>query len=483
LGGSIALVFTPLLGFDFFPKMDEGQFEMQVERAPGTGLRSTEMTFRQIEDILYETIPELKNQNTDIGVGETFGAFAKGSYAGTIRVNLIEKEKRKRKQMEIESALRKKIEQIPGITFSIAHSQFLGEEGDLIIYLYGEDIDAARILSEKIKTAIKDIPGAVDINTSLEGGRPEIQLVLDRDRISDLGLSTAQVSNAVSTYIKGTNASLFRDRGEEYEILVRLDRKYRENTEILKDLFVTSPRGDQIPLSSITQIQRGLSPASILRRDQQRVTNISVSVQGQNLGEVTKKVEARLGKMEIPSDFSYEIGGSAQDMKTSFGWLGLAFFGAAFIVYMVMASLYESFLAPFIIFLTIPLCVIGIIGILILTGTPLSIVSFIGIIMLAGIVVNNSIVLVDYTNQLRTRGYSVRGAVMEAGRTRLRPILMTSLTTILALTPLALGLGSGGEAWSPMARTVIGGLTTSTLVTLLVIPVIYTYLAPKKIKG
>lgn len=477
-GVSLALI--PMMGFDFFPKMDEGQFEMQVERAPGTGLRSTEMTFRQIEDILYE-IPELKNQNTDIGVGETFGAFAKGSYAGTIRVNLIEKEKRKRKQMEIESALRKKLEQISGITYSISHGQFLGEEGDLVIYLYGEDIDTARILSGKIKKSIKDIPGAVDVKTSLETGRPELQLILDRDRISALGLSTAQVSNAVSTYIKGTRASLFRDRGEEYEILVRLDRKYRENTEILKDLFVTSPRGDQIPLSSITQTHRTLSPTSILRRDQQRVTNISVTVQGQSLGEVTQQVESRLEKMDIPSDFSYEIGGFAQDMRTSFKWLGLAFGGASFIVYMVMASLYESLLAPFIIFLTIPLCVVGVIGILILTGTPVSVVALVGVIMLAGIVVNNSIVLVDYTNQLRVKGYSVREAVVEAGKTRLRPILMTSLTTIFGLLPLAFGWGSGGENWAPMARTVIGGLTTSTLVTLLVIPVIYTYMAPKKI--
>jgi HAE1 family hydrophobic/amphiphilic exporter-1 len=478
-GGSVALIFS--LGFDFFPKMDEGQFELQVERAPGTGLKSTEMTFRQLEDIIHNTIPELKNQNTDIGVGETFSAFSKGSYAGVVRVNLTEKEKRKRNQMEIESALRKKIEQIPGITFTLGHGQFLGEEGDLAIHLYGEDIDAARVLSEKIKESIKDIPGAVDVNTSLEAGRPELQLVLDRDRISALGLSSAQVANAVSTYIKGTSASLFRDRGEEYEILVRLDRKYRENTEILKDLFVTSPRGDQIPLSSIVRIRRSLSPVSILRRDQQRVTNISTTVQGRSLEEVTREVEARLEKMKIPLDFSYEIGGSAQDLRTSFKWLGVAFLGAAFIVYMVMASLYESFMAPFIIFLTIPLCIVGVVGALILTGTPLSVVAFVGIIMLAGIVVNNSIVLVDYTNQLRTRGYSVREAVVEAGKTRLRPILMTTLTTIFGLAPLALGLGSGGETWAPMARTVIGGLTASTLVTLLVIPVIYTYLAPKKI--
>jgi HAE1 family hydrophobic/amphiphilic exporter-1 len=479
-GGSLAVI--PKLGFDFFPKMDQGQFEIQVERAPGTSLRSTEMTFRQIENIIHDAIPELRNQNTDIGIGETFGAFAKGSYAGEIRVNLIEKEKRKRKQMEIESALRKKLEKIPGITFSITQGRFLGEEGDLVIYLYGEDIDTARILSEKIKDAIRDISGAVDVTTSLETGRPELQIVLDRDRISALGLSTSQVSNAVSTYIKGTRASLFRDQGEEYEILVRLDRRYREDTEILKDLFVTSPRGDQIPLSSIARIQRSLSPTSILRRDQQRVANISVTVQGRSLGEVTQKVEERLDKMEIPSDFSYEIGGSAQDMRTSFKWLGLAFCGAAFIVYMVMASLYESLMAPFIIFLTIPLCVIGVTGILFLTGTSLSVVAFIGVIMLAGIVVNNSIVLVDYINQLRGEGHAVREAVAEGGKTRLRPILMTSLTTILALTPLALGLGSGGEAWAPMARSVIGGLTTSTLVTLLVIPVIYTYLAPKRMR-
>jgi HAE1 family hydrophobic/amphiphilic exporter-1 len=479
---TVSLALVPRLGMDFFPKMDQSQFQIQAERAPGTSLKSAEMTFRQIEDIIHDTIPELKNQNTELGVGEAFGAFAKGSYAGEFRISLIDKEKRERTQMEIEAALRTKLEQIPGITFSITQGHFLGEEGDLIIYLYGEDLDTARILSEKIKGIITDVPGAVDVTTSLESGRPELRITLDRDRISDLGLSTFQVANAISTFIKGTEASLFRDQGEEYDILVRLDPRYRESTAILKNLFVTNPRGKQIPLSSIARIRRGISPTSILRRDQQRVVNISVTVQGRSLGEVTRDVEERLKKVEIPSDFSYETGGSAQDMRASFKWMVVAFCGAALIVYMVMASLYESFMAPFIIFLTIPLAVVGVIAMLFITGTSLSVVAFIGVIMLAGIVVNNSIVLVDYINQLRAQGYSVQKALVEGGKTRLRPILMTALTTILALTPLALGLGSGGESWSPMARSVIGGLAASTALTLLVIPVIYTYLAPKRIR-
>jgi HAE1 family hydrophobic/amphiphilic exporter-1 len=477
-GGSLTLI--PFLGFDFFPKIDQNQFEIQIERAPGTSLQSTEMTFRRIEEIVSRTVPELKNQNTDIGVGEFFGAFEKGSYSGRIRVNLIEKEKRKRSQMEIESTLRKELEQIPGITFSILQRHFLGEEGDIIVYLYGEDLERARFLSEKIKGAIKEIPGAVDVQTSLEAGRPELQIILDRERIYALGLSTSQVSQAVSTFIKGTRASMFRDRGEEYEILVRLGQRDRENKEVLQQIFVTTPQGHPIPLSSIVRVERTLSPTTILRRDQQRVTNISATVQGRSLGEVTRKVEEKLRQMEIPSEFTYEIGGSAQDMKTSFKWLGLAFGGATLIVYMVMASLFESLKAPFIIFLTIPLGMIGVVYMLFFTGTPLSVVSFIGIIMLSGIVVNNSIVLVDYINQLRDKGIPLFEAVVEGGRTRLRPILMTSLTTILALIPLALGLGAGGETWAPMARSVIGGLVTSTLVTLIVIPVIYTLLAPKR---
>ena len=479
LAASLAL--APRLGMDFFPKMDQSQFEIQLERAPGTSLRSAEKTFQRVEDIIHSTIPELKNQNTDLGVGETFGAFAKGSYAGKIRVSLIDKEERKRSQMEIESALRRKLEQIPGITFSISQGHFLGEEGDLIVYLYGEDLDRAQIFSERIKRIIKDIPGTVDVTTSMESGRPELQIALDRDRISDLGLSASQVANAISTFIRGTKASLFRDRGEEYDILVRLDPRYRERTAILENLFVTNPRGEQIPLSSIARIQRGISPTSVLRRDQQRVVNVSVTVQGRSLGEVARQVEERLNEMNLPPDFSYEIGGSAQDMRTSFKWMGVAFGGAALIVYMVMASLFESLMAPFIIFLTIPLAVVGVIAMLLVTGTSLSVVALIGVIMLAGIVVNNSIVLVDYINQLRARGYRLQEAVIEGGKTRLLPILMTALTTILALTPLALGLGSGGESWSPMARSVIGGLAASTLLTLLVIPVIYTYLSPKRI--
>ncbi len=479
-GGSLVLI--PFLGFDFFPKIDQNQFEIQIERAPGTSLQSTEMTFRRIEEIVSWSVPELKNQNTDIGVGEFFGAFEKGSYSGRIRVNLIEKEKRKRSQMEIESALRKELEQIPGITFSILQRHFLGEEGDIIVYLYGEDLERARFLSEKIKGAIKEIPGAVDVQTSLEAGRPELQIILDRERIYALGLSTSQVSQAVSTFIKGTRASMFRDRGEEYDILVRLGQRDRENKEVLQQIFVTTPQGHPIPLSSIVRVERTLSPTTILRRDQQRVTNISATVQGRSLGEVTRKVEEKLRQMEIPSEFTYEIGGSAQDMKTSFKWLGLAFGGATLIVYMVMASLFESLKAPFIIFLTIPLGMMGVVYMLFLTGTPLSVVSFIGIIMLSGIVVNNSIVLVDYINQLRGKGVPMFEAVVEGGKTRLRPILMTSLTTILALIPLALGLGAGGETWAPMARSVIGGLVTSTIVTLLVIPVIYTILAPKRME-
>ncbi len=479
LAGSLALV--PRLGMDFFPKMDESQFELNVERAPGTSLKSTEATFRRIENIIHESIPEVKNQNTDIGVGEAFGAFAKGSYAGKIRVNLVDKTKRERGQMEIEAALRKKLEKIPGITFSITQGNFLGEEGDLIIYLYGEEMDAGKVTADRIKKSVQEIPGAVDVSTSLESGRPELQILLDRDRIYALGLSSAKVANAVSTYIKGTVASLYRDQGEEYEILVRLDPKYRKRTEILKELYVANHRGDQIPLSSIVKIRQGLSPASILRRNQQRVINIPVTVVNRSLGDVADDVEEVLENTELPPGFSYEIGGAAQDMRTSFKWMGLALCGAALIVYMVMASLYESFMAPFIIFFTIPLAAIGVVAMLFITGTTLSVVAFIGVIMLAGIVVNNSIVLVDYINRLRLRGYNIREAVVEGGRTRLRPILMTALTTMLALVPLALGLGSGGESWSPMARSVIGGLAASTFLTLLVIPVIYTYLAPKKL--
>jgi HAE1 family hydrophobic/amphiphilic exporter-1 len=478
--GSLALI--PRLGMDFFPNMDQGHFEIALERASGTSLASTEETFRWIENIIHDTIPELKNQYSNIGIGEAFGAFSKGSYAGTIQVNLTDREQRTRSQMEIESALRKKLDQVPGITYNIVQGQFLSEEGDLIIYLYGDDPETSRVLSEQIKQGIADVPGAVDITTSLEQGLPEIQIIPDRDRISALGLSVTQVANAVSTSIKGTRASLFRDQGEEYDILVQLDPKYRASIDVLQKLYVTTPAGNQIPLSSISEFRRGLSPTSVLRRDQQRVVNIAISVRGRNLGDVTRDVEARLQNITFPLGYSYEIGGSAQDMMTSFKWLAIAFLGAAFIVYMVMASLFESFMAPFIIFFTIPLAIVGVIWMLLITGTSLSVVAFIGLIMLAGIVVNNSIVLVDYVNQLRERGLSLRDAVLTGGRTRLRPILMTALTTILALTPLALGFGSGAESWAPMARSVIGGLMASTFLTLLVIPVIYTYLAPKRIK-
>jgi HAE1 family hydrophobic/amphiphilic exporter-1 len=448
---------------------------MEVEAAVGSSLEVTDRAFRQIERIIEQHVPERQTYNVDIGTGEGFVAlFSKGSHAGILRLKLKAQALRRRSQQEIEEDLRRRFSLIPGITSTVMQPNIFGSAGDVQLEIYAHNLSEAHQVGMELKGLLAKIEGTRDVVFSLEAGKPEYDVVLNRHRLASLGLNTALVSSSISTVYSGTLASVYREGGYEYDIRVRGPREIRRDQRDLEGLSLVTPLGVSVPLSSIAAVKPSVGPATITRKDQQRMVTVSCAVTGGRLGDVVKTLEGKLAGYAWPEGFTYKIGGQAEDFKESFFYLGLALLASIALVYMVMASQFESLLHPFLILFTIPLALVGVVPILLLSQTPLSVTALIGMLILVGVVVNNAIVLIDAINQYRERlGLDLRMAVLEASKRRLRPILMTALTTVLGMLPLAFELGEGAESWAPLARAVIGGLTTSTFLTLLVIPALY----------
>ncbi len=482
----IATVFAGMnIGGEFMPKTDEGYFEITIERETAASLTATNKTFLKMEKIIQEKVPEATNIEANFGITEGFAAMAgSGSYRGSILVTLTDIKKRDRSTEEIQDVLRESFKNVPGVNIEFASGGGpMGNEGDLSVKLFGHDLQLSRQLGDQIAENMEQIDGVVDVQKSYNQPKPEYQVRLDRDRISALGLNVYQVASTVEIAVKGKVATRFREGGDEYDVVVRYDQDYRQNRKDLENIFVTSMTGEQIPLKNVASIVVGDSESQIDREDQERMVSISCNVSGSDLGSVTTAVENMMEEMELPENFHYKIGGAAEDMQESFMWLGVAIIAAIFLVYMVMASQFESLLDPFIIIFTVPLAIMGAIWGLFLTGTTLSVTALIGMVLLVGIVVNNGIVLVDYINQLREKqGYDLWHAILAGGKRRIRPILMTALTTILAMVPIALKLGSGAELWVPMARAVIGGMILATFLTLFLIPAIYLFFEKLSLK-
>jgi len=348
-----------------------------------------------------------------------------------------------------------------------------GTGSDIAVEIFGHDMDMSQALAGQVIDKVSKIDGVVHAESSIKESSPELQIHLDRQRISDLGLSTAQIGQTVSSSILGTVATRYREGGDEFDIRVQLEKEARTSKSDIENILLMTPLQRQIPLRSVATVEYTTAPKEIKREDQERMVAVNISIAGRDLQSVTNDVKTAIAGVAVPTDFRMEIGGTAEEQQKSFMYLGLAFLVAIVLTYMVMAAQFESFLSPFIIIFTIPMSFIGVALALVLTGTSLSVMALIGMVMLVGIVVNNGIVLVDYVNQLRNRGRNLFEAIREAGRIRLRPVLMTAMTTIMAMLPLALGVGESGESWAPMARAVMGGLTVATVLTLIVVPVIY----------
>jgi HAE1 family hydrophobic/amphiphilic exporter-1 len=464
------------LGGEFFPTVDESAFVLDVQREPGVSLFELERTISQVEKIVDEQVSEARLVVSDFGDKEGIeGADNPGGYQGTVRVELVPQGERKRSQQQIVSSLLDTLEIVPGAEIKEVREDPLSPEGEngLIVQIFGYEQRVKENLATAIKQDLQSIDGIVNVFNSADQGRPELTVRMDRERISRMGMSTSQVANALSDAVKGNLATTYVDQGIEFEVLVQLTARDKSQTTDLRNLQIETPEGNYVPLGNLANIERFSGPTNILRINQERVTEVTADLSDIDLKTASARTRSRLDDIDWPEGYRYEIAGSAEDQQASFNYLLIAFMIAGILTYMVMASQFESLVEPFIIILTIPLALSGVLLMLWVTGTSISVTSMVGLILLSGIVVNNGIVMIDYIKILQARGISRHEAIVTGATRRLRPILMTAFTTILSMVPLALELGSGSETWSPMARTVIGGLTMSTVLMLFVVPCLY----------
>ena len=392
------------------------------------------------------------------------------------------KNTRQRSDDEIARSLRRSINAIPGIVARIrARSGLfvfrrLGLTGDdnLEVKLRGHDLIAGQETAEQIKRHMEQVEGISGVRVNRQGGQPELGVHIDREKAAALGVPVATIAQTIKTALIGTRATLYRDRGDEFDVLVRLNEKDRLLINSLLDITVPTPSGRPVMIKTFINLEERKGPTQITRLNQERIFSISGEVTGRDMGSVIADLQQRLRGLALPPEFSIDVGGDYHEQQESFEELRWGLWLALLLVYMVMAAQFESLRDPLLIMFSLPLAVVGIVASLWITGSTFNVNSFIGIILLTGIVVNNAIVLVDYINlKVREEQIPIYDAVVSGAVTRLRPILMTTLTTILAMVPLALGVGEGSEVQAPLARVVIGGLTSSTLITLVFIPALY----------
>ncbi len=476
------LLLYPLIGSEFMPQTDEGEVRISAEMEVGTRLAVVDERMRRIEERVEALVPEARASVVSIGAS----SYRPGNGAtGDVQLSLVPIKDRSRSSQEIADALRKQIGDQPGITLRTRAGQGLfvlriafggGDEG-LQLEIRGHDLETLDALSAEVAKSIEDIPGVTDVRLSRESGVPQELLRIDRNRAADLGVSIAKVARMLETAIAGSQAGTFRRDGDDVRILVQLkDAELLALDEVL-DLTITNDYGEQVILRNVVSLESRRGPIQIDRKNQQRVATVSANISDRDLGSIVADVEQRLAEIPRPSNTDVSVAGDWEERQEAFAELLISLILSLLLVYMVMACLYESLTDPLVVMFSVPLAAVGVLLTLFLTDTTFNVQSYIGCIMLGGIVVNNAILIVDQATRLRRLdGLEIFEAVREAGRRRLRPILMTSLTTMLGLLPLALGLGEGAEAQAPLARAVIGGLLSSTLITLFVIPVVYSLL-------
>ncbi|MBN2514939.1 MAG: efflux RND transporter permease subunit [Deltaproteobacteria bacterium] len=485
LAGSLLLI--PVVGVEFMPTTDEGEVRINAEMEVGTRLDILGEKFKLIDEIVRQNVPEVKNTVTSIG-GSSWRS--QGSHTGEMRIALKPKSERSRSSEEIAADLRRKLGNIPGVTIRTRVGQglfilrmFAGGTEKVQIEVRGHALETADVLAERVKKVVEEVGGVTDAQVSRESGSPEEIVFVDRQKSADMKLTVSQVANMLQTVVSGTTAGSYREGGDEYDIRVKIrDAEKMDIREIL-DMTLASTGGEPVVLRNIVRIQPKTGPVRIERKDQERVVTISANISGRDMGSILDDIHDRLRSIAVPRNFSIVFTGDYEEQQKAFHELLLSLILALVLVYMVMASLYESIRYPVVVMFSVPCAAIGVILMLFMTNTTFNVQSFIGCIMLGGIVVNNAILLVDHINLLRRRDeLPLREAIEEAGRRRLRPILMTAMTTILAMVPLAIGLGEGGEVQAPLARAVIGGLISSTLITLLIVPTVYLFFDTKLIR-
>ncbi|WP_027355854.1 efflux RND transporter permease subunit [Desulfofundulus thermocisternus] len=469
----------PLVGFEFMPSMDQGQVNITVEMPRGTSLEETNRVATRIEKMVQD--PWVESVFTGVGFTGTQGMWGESSTdVAQITLQLVDKSRRSVTADEVAEILRQRFKDIPGAKIKVSamedQSGMMGGTAPVQIQVRGDDMGTLTRLGDRVAEVVRRVPGTREVTSSLQEGRPEVQVLVHRDRAAACGLSPAEVASTVRTAVEGTVATRYRTGGEEVDIRVQLRDGAVTRLPDLSTLTILSPTGASVPLSQVAEIVETRGPHAIDRQDQTRLVTVTAQLAGRDLGSVIKDIQAGLKGLSLPPGYTVEFSGEQEQMAETFGDLSLALILAVVLVYLVMVAQFESLLYPFIIMFSVPVTIVGVTFSLLVTGRAFSVPAFIGVIMLVGIVVKNAIVFVDYVNTLRRRGLERREAILQAGPVRLRPILMTALTAILAMLPMALGIGEGSEGQAPMATVVAGGLAFSTLITLVLVPVIYTIL-------
>lgn len=476
--GSIALV--PRIGIELIPQLSQGEFSVEFKLPPGTPIEKTDQALRSVQNTAknYEGV---QTTFAVAGTGNRMDANPDegGENWGELNVTLASGASSFDEQQTMDR-MRSSLQQVPGLQYKFARPELFSFKTPVEIEISGYDLDNLKKASDAVTRRLSSNNRFADVKSTMETGSPEVQILFDRERAAALGLQVHQVADRIVSNVRGDVATRYSWRDRKIDVMVRAQESDRASIDEIKRLIVNPDSERPIPLSAIANVQIANGPGEIRRVSQQRVAIVSANLNYGDLGEAAEEVQQVLSEVTMPTGVYAQIGGQNEEMSDSFQSLLFALSLAVFLVYLVMASQFESLLHPFIILFTIPLALVGAILALYLTGTTISVVVFIGLILLVGIVVNNAIVLIDLINQMRQKGTEKIEAIMEGGKSRLRPILMTTLTTTLGLLPLAIGFGDGAELRAPMGITVIGGLLVSTFLTLVVIPVMYSIMDRKR---
>ena len=482
LGIFIASLFLAgQIGTEFIPETDEGRISMAIEMQPGTRLSKTTKIAREIDAYLTENFSEMELISTSAGSDEEGGIASifqsTGSHIINYNLSLTTTDKRERSVWDVAEGIRQHLAGIPEIkTYNVStgggSSGMMG--GNTVnVEIYGYNMKKTTLLAQEIANKMRSVEGARDISISREESKPELRVDLDREKMSKVGLNTAMVSQALRNRINGMTVTRFREFGDEYDVTIRFKEEYRNSISDLENISLQNIMGQRIRLAEIGEVNEYVTTPNIERKSRQRMVTVSTTPYKVPLGEMADNIKKMIDQISVPEGVIIEVGGAYEDQQESFVDLAMLLLLSLLLVYLVMASQFESLKMPFIIMFSIPFAFTGVILALYITNTNLSVIAALGAIMLVGIVVKNAIVLVDYINLMRDRGYALDEAIVLSGRSRLRPVLMTALTTILGMLPLALSSGEGSEIWSPMGISVIGGLIVSTFITMIIVPVVY----------
>ncbi len=477
---------VPFLGTEFMPASDRDMLILKVKMPVGTSLEETNRVASLVEGVMAQE-PEIKTISAQIGSAaeedpsDLAGGFSNaGTHEGILWVGLIPQTERTASDLEILERIRSKLPQLKGVKFeALDMSQMMmgGSRAPVEIKVFGKDIYQLKSIADNIAARIGDVEGLRDITHTFAEGKPEYHIRINREKASRMGLMVSQIANTLQTASLGRVATRYREGNEEVDIRVRFKEQSRDSLAAIENVPIMTPVNKMIRLDQVASISKGEGPIQIDRENQARVVTVLANIAGRDLGSVVRDIKLRLGGLErgLPPGYFIEFGGQYEDMQEAFVIMAFAFALATLLVYMIMASQFESFKHPFVIMFTIPLGLIGVIVALLVSGKPVSLPVLIGFIILGGIAVNNGIVMVDYINQLKRRGVDKKEAILQGCSVRLRPVLITALTTVLGMLPMAISTSQGSEMRAPMAIAVVGGLTATTLLTLFVIPIIYSF--------